>query len=85
MQRKLSFLSAYNLGELLDNMKNWEISKEKFRFVIFFFEMLDVVHEVHTYTWVQSVSCLCFRLPIQLLCILTSSLPRTFCLAKPVL
>lgn len=39
LQRKLSFLSAYNLGGLLDNIKHWEISNEKVRFVIFFFEM----------------------------------------------
>lgn len=60
-------------------MKNLDLS-------FFFFEMFeDLVHEVHTYTWTQSVSWPCFSLSIQLLCILTSSPPQTFCLAEPVL
>lgn len=35
LQRKLSFWSVYNLGELLDNINHWEISNEKFNLSFF--------------------------------------------------
>lgn len=35
LQRKLSFWSVYNLGELLDNINHWEISNENFNLSFF--------------------------------------------------